>query len=105
MVLKVAQCQPLMMEITAWGSTSSLSMRSRTEVEAVYVSQLIWRPRVAVMTFEPVSCLESCSRWTMFMWLAIGFKIWFSSIARAQHAGDGSGKRSLPIKTLTAPVR
>lgn len=41
----------------------------------------------------------------MVMWLAMGFKIWWSSIARAQQAGDGSGKSSLPIKTETAPVR
>ena len=40
----------------------------------------------------------------MVMWLAIGFKIWCSSIARAQHAGDGSGKSSLPIKMVTAQL-
>ncbi len=89
----------------AWGSTSNLLMISRMEVIAVKVSQSICRPRVAVMTFERVSCLESWSRWTMVMWLAIGFKTWCSSIARAQQAGDGSGKSSLPIKTVTAPVR
>ena len=74
------------------------------EVIAVKVSQLICRPRVAVMTFKHINCLASWSCLTMVMWLAIGFKIWCSSIARAQHAGDGSRKSLLPIKMVTAQL-
>jgi hypothetical protein len=100
----IARCQPLRINIMAWGSTSNLLMISRMEVIAVKVSQSICRPRVAAMTFKHINCLASWSCWTMVMWLAIGFKIWCSSIARAQHAGDGSGKSSLPIKMVTAQL-
>jgi hypothetical protein len=100
-VWKVAWCcQPLMIDITARGSsTSNLSMSLRT-VLVVKVSRLICRPCVAVLTLERVNCLANWSHWTMVMRMAIGFRIWWSSIVRAQHARDGSGNSPLPIKTM-----
>jgi hypothetical protein len=82
-----------------------LSMRSGTDVEAVKMSHLIFRPFVAVITLERVMFLFSCSRCIMVRYMAMSLSTLWRSMAKVQQAGEGRLKSVSPIRMVVAVLQ